>query len=159
MMLTMKRRVDKLSVTLGKLLRSRGLESSLSEYRIVGQWEKAVGAGIARHAQPQTVQGKKLVLVVDSPAWMQQLSLLKPELIEKMNKALGREAITSITLKLGEVVSPSKKTTEPAPVRAELDPKERAEIEASLRELHDPDIKEIMRRFIEKDLTSRKKEK
>lgn len=159
MMHRMRRRVDKLSVTLGKLLRSRGLESSLSEYRIQGQWEKAVGAGIARHAQPQTVQGKKLVLVVDSPAWMQQLSLLKPELIEKLNKALGREAVSSITLKLGEVSSRSRKTEEAAPARAELDPKERAEIEASLRELRDPDIKEIMRRLIEKDVSSRKKEK
>jgi hypothetical protein len=155
----MKRRVDKLSVTLGRLLKSRGLESSLSEYRIVGQWEKAVGAGIARHAQPQFVQGKKLVLVVDSPAWMQQLSLLKPELIEKMNKALGREAITGITLKLGEVVSSTRKTMEPAPVRAELDPKERAEIEASLRELRDPDIKEIMRHLLEKDVSIKKAKK
>ena len=155
----MRRRIDKLSVTLGRLLRSRGLESSLSEYRIVGQWEKAVGAGIARHAQPQSVQGKKLTLIVDSPAWMQQLSLLKPEIIEKMNRALGREAVNGITLKLGEVVPATKKAVEPAPVRAELDQKERAEIEASLRELRDPDIKEIMRHLLEKDVSIKKAKK
>ena len=49
------------------------------------------------------LRGKKLFLAVDSPAWMQQLSLLKPEIIEKVNAALGKEAVKEITLNIGEV--------------------------------------------------------
>jgi hypothetical protein len=153
----MAKKIDKLSMTLGRVLKACGMEGRLSEYRVLGQWEKAVGAVIARHAQPQSMHGKKLTLLVDSPAWMQQLSLLKPELLGKINRNLGWEAVQSITLKLGEVASTSKPAEAPL-VRVDLDPAERAEIETYLQELRDPDIREAMRRVIVKDFMSRKKE-
>jgi hypothetical protein len=151
------KKIDKLSITLGKMLKARGLESRLSEYRVLGQWEKAVGAVIARHARPQSVRGKKLTLVVDSPAWMQQLSLLKPELLEKMNTNLGRDLIREITLKLGEVAF-SAAPEEAPPVRVSLSREESATIETYLEEIRDPDTRESIRRVIEKDFLNRKKE-
>jgi hypothetical protein len=151
------KKIDKLSVTLGKMLKARGLESRLSEYRVLGQWEKAVGAVIARHARPQSVRGKKLTLVVDSPAWMQQLSLLKPELLEKMSKKLGKDVIREIALKLGEVAF-SATPEEAPPVRVSLSREESATIETYLEEIRDPDTRESIRRVIEKDFLNRKKE-
>ncbi len=118
-MSAMKKKLDRLSYTLGSMLKARGLGSRLSEYRIFGQWEKAVGPVIARHAQPQAVRGKKLTLVVDSPAWMQQLSLLKPEIMEKVNSTLGKKTINDITLRIGEVESRAAPPEEP-PVPAFL---------------------------------------
>ena len=112
-MSAMKKKLDRLSYTLGSMLKARGLGSRLSEYRIFGQWEKAVGPVIARHAQPQAVRGKKLTLVVDSPAWMQQLSLLKPEIMEKVNSTLGKKTINDITLRIGEVESRAEPPEEP----------------------------------------------
>jgi hypothetical protein len=153
----MAKKIDKLSMTLARVLKSCGMEGRLSEYRVLGQWEKTVGAVIARHAQPQSMHGKKLTLLVDSPAWMQQLSLLKPELLGKINRNLGWEAVQSIALKLGEVSS-SPKPVEAPVVRVDLNPSERAEIETYLEELRDPDIREAMRRVIEKDFMSRKKD-
>ena len=79
----MGKKIERFSATLAKILKARGLESRLSEYHIFGHWEKSVGKVMACHAQPQAVRGKKLTLIVDSHAWMQQLSLLKPEIIEK----------------------------------------------------------------------------
>jgi hypothetical protein len=152
------KKIDKLSVTLGRMLKARGLESRLSEYRVLGQWEKAVGAVIARHARPQSVRGRKLTLVVDSPAWMQQLSLLKPELVEKMNKNLGRDMIREVTLKLGEVAPSAAPEEEAPPVRVSLSREERATIETYLEEIRDPDTRESIRRVIEKDFLNRKKE-
>ena len=75
----MARKIARLSSSLDGLLRSYGFGSKLSEYRVFGKWDKAVGAAIARHARPLAVRGTKLALVVDSPAWMQQLSLMKPQ--------------------------------------------------------------------------------
>jgi hypothetical protein len=151
----MGKKIDRLSATLVKLLKARGLEGGLSEYRIAGQWEKSVGKVIALHARPASVRGKKLTLVVDSPAWMQQLSLLKPELVLKVNDALGRDVVRDITLKLGELASPGRRSEEravPTPLTAE----ERERIERYVRELHDPDVRESLRRLIEKDFESRK---
>jgi hypothetical protein len=134
------------------------MEGRLREYRVFGQWEKAVGAVIARHAQPSSLRGKKMTLIVDSPAWMQQLSLLKPEIIQKVNRILGKDAIKDITLKLGEIALHGGVSDEP-PVRANLDREEREKIEQALQELHDPEIREAVRRVMEKDLLSRKERK
>src|SRR5512136_2268888 len=79
------RKIEKLGITLEKVLNRRGLASKLKEYRLFGQWERAVGSVIARHAQPSAIRGKKLTVTVDSSAWMQQLSLLRPEIINKVN--------------------------------------------------------------------------
>ena len=152
----MSKKLDRLSHTLGSMLKARGLGSRLSEYRVFVQWEKAVGPVIARHAQPQAVRGKKLALVVDSPAWMQQLSLLKPQLVEKVNSTLGKDAINGITLRLGEVESREQPPEDP-PVRNVLNQDERKKIEDFVRGISDPAIREAISRVIEKDFLSRKR--
>ena len=152
----MARKLDRLSNTLGSLLKARGLGSRLDEYRVFGQWEKSVGPVIARHARPQIVRGKKLTLIVDSPAWMQQLSLLKPQIIEKVNMKLGRETIKDITLRLGEVESRTEPSEGP-PVRTVLGRDELAKIEDYVREISDADTREAVRRVIEKDFLNRKR--
>jgi predicted nucleic acid-binding Zn ribbon protein len=155
-MSAMGKKLDRLSYTLGSMLKARGLGSRLSEYRVFGQWEKAVGPVIARHAQPQTVRGKKLTLVVDSPAWMQQLSLLKPEIVKKVNSTLGKEMIKDITLRLGEVESRERPPEEPL-VSNVLNQEEREKIDDYVRVISDPDIREAISRVIEKDFLSRKR--
>lgn len=158
MMRIMAVKLDKLSATLGKILRARGFERSINEYRIRGVWGKSVGDAISRHAQPQSLHGKKLTVLVDSPAWMQQLSLLKPEIIKKLNEALGKDPIKDITLKLGEVSSPKKVEKEKvSSVRGSLTAQEHAEIEILLGDLAQPDIREAMRQLIEKDFLSKRK--
>jgi hypothetical protein len=153
----MARRIDKLSVTLGRILKAHGLEGRLCEYRILGRWEKTVGAVIARHAHPQSVQGKKLTVIVDSSAWMQQLSLLKPELVEKINENFGRAVITDIILKLGEITTTTA-TLETPPIRTSLSQEERSMIEDCLQVIRDSATRESIRRVMEKDIVNKKNE-
>jgi len=152
----MKGKMLKLSAILNRILKAHGLENRLSEYRVLSQWEKAVGTVIAHHAQPQAIQGKKLTLTVDSSAWMQQLSLLKPEIIEKVNNHYGRKVIADITLKLGELTA-SVGPSELPPVQVILSQEDRALITTCLQEVHDRDIQQSIRRVIEKDFLNRKK--
>ncbi len=150
----MGKKPQKLSSVLGNLLKAQGMESRLSEYRILGQWEETVGRVIASHARPVTVRGGKLFLNVDSPAWMQQLSMLKPEIIEKVNRGLGKAAIKGISLNLGEI--PALGAPEERVVLRELTDEEHRTIEQYLGELRDADIKQSIRRVIEKDLRRKK---
>ncbi len=152
----MAKKPEKLSYTLGNVLKARGLQGRLSEYRILGQWGETVGMVIARHARPQSVHGKKLLLLVDSPAWMQQLSLLKPEIIEKINRGLGRKAIVDITLKLADI-APAALPVEVPPVPALLDAEEIEKIEHYVREIQDPEMRAVVKRVIEKDFLSKKR--
>ncbi len=153
----MAKKLDKLSATLGSLMKARGLQSRLSEYRIFVQWEKTVGSLIAGHAQPVSVRGNKLFLAVDSPAWMQQLSLLRPEIIEKVNAALGRQIIREIGLNIGEL-SPAGKPRERGEraVPIELSPDERAMIERTVNGISNPEVRQALRRLMEKDFSKKK---
>ena len=86
---------------------------------------------------------------------MQQLSLLKPEIMEKVNRTLGKEAVTEITLRLGEIESRDRFAEDP-PVSAVLDSDELGKIEDYTRMISDVDTREAVRRVIEKDFLSRK---
>jgi predicted nucleic acid-binding Zn ribbon protein len=148
----------RLSSTLAILLKARGMEARLSQYRILGKWEKTVGRVISSHARPSAVRNGKLFLTVDSPAWMQQLSMLKPEIIEKVNRELGNETIRGITLGLGEVPA-SDNSPEQKQVLPELTAEEREAIEHYVGGVRDADLRQRIRRVIEKDLTSKKTRK
>ncbi len=152
------KKLDRVSLTLGALMKARGLQSRLSEYRIFGQWEKTVGSVIAGHAQPVAVRGSKLFLAVDSPAWMQQLSLLKPEIIEKVNRSLGKQAIRELGLNLGEVAALQTRAEDEVRAAVDLTADERAKIESTVAAIGDGDVRQALRRVMEKDL-SRKKQK
>jgi predicted nucleic acid-binding Zn ribbon protein len=157
MMIAVAKKLDKLSRILGSLMKVRGLQGRMSEYRIFGQWEKTVGSVIAGHAQPVSVRGSKLFVAVDSPAWMQQLSLLKPEIIEKVNRSLGKEAIREIGLNLGEIAplrAPADKETPQAPLT--LSTEDRASIEGTVAGIKDADVRQALRRVMEKDFSMKK---
>lgn len=150
------RKIELMSRTIEKLLNARGWSSRLKEYRVLGMWDRCVGPSIAAHAQPAMIRGKKLTVIVDSSAWMQQLSLLRPEIIEKLNKSLGEDAVESITLKMGEV-RPTKGSDEgrSAPLRR-LNADERRRIDELVREIEDEDSRNRLKHLIEKDLRSKK---
>ncbi len=151
------KKLDRMSRIIGSLMKARGLQSRMSEYRIFGHWEKTVGSVIAGHAQPVSVRGSKLFLAVDSPAWMQQLSLLKPEIIEKVNRGLGKEAIKEISLNLGEITplrAPAEKESAQSPVT--LSPEDRSSIESTVAGIKDVEVRQALRRVMEKDFSSKK---
>ena len=152
----MSKKIEKLSSLLNKTLASHGLTTRLKEYRVVGRWEKIVGKVIARHAQPSSLRGKKLSVVVDSSAWMQQLSLLKPELLEKLNQGLGAGSLHEITLKMG-TVAPAERPEVGRASPAALDKDAIKKIEEYIRGLKDLDVREGLRRLIEKDLLNKRK--
>jgi hypothetical protein len=149
------RKIERISATLEKLLARRGLSARLREYRVFGVWNKAVGEVLARHAQPAAVRGKKLTVTVDSSAWMQQLSLLKPEIIGNLNQMLGENAVESITLRLGEVtVRLRDEAPRPLP-NASLRQEERDKIDAVVRDIPDPTVRDSLRHLMEKDLLAK----
>ena len=149
-------KLELISGTIEKLLNARGWSGRLKEYRVLGMWDRIVGAGISVHAQPAAIRGKKLTVIVDSSVWMQQLSLLRPELMEKLNRSLGENAVEGITLKLGDVRKPGTVGEQKLVSRRSLGAEERKRIEEYIREIGDEDLRNRLRHLIERDLQRRK---
>jgi len=152
-------KVEKLSLTIEKILNDRGWGAKLKEYRVFSLWRKAVGPGIARHAQPASIRGKRLTVVVDSSAWMQQLSLMKPEVLSRVNDRLGPDGIEGITLRLGELERADEGPEELQPVGGKLEAGEQKRIEECIANIKDLQTREALRHVMEKDLLNKKRKK
>jgi len=151
-------KVEKLSSTIEKILNDQGWGAKLKEYRVFSFWDRAVGPGIARHAQPASIRGKRLTVVVDSSAWMQQLSLMKPEVLSRVNDRLGPNGIESITLKLGELERTDARPEEFQPPAGKLEAGELTRIEECIAGIKDQQTRDALRKVMEKDLLQKKRQ-
>ncbi len=56
---------------------------------VFGRWVEAVGDAIAAHVKPIKLDGTKLVVEVDDPAWATQLRFLEATLKERLLEIAG----------------------------------------------------------------------
>ena len=98
-------RLDSFGSILAGLAHRLGLESKLFEARLRRQWPDIVGEQIATHTRPDQIRFKKLTIFVHNTVWLQQLTFLKPVLLEKVNAMAGEPLVTEIVLRIGEFAS------------------------------------------------------
>lgn len=80
-----------------------GIETPLFEYRLRRRWSEIVGEQLAAHTRPDQIRFKKLYLIVENSVWLQQLTFLKPTLIEKINAWADGPILSDILLRVGEI--------------------------------------------------------
>lgn len=102
--------LDSFGTILSGLAKRLGLESSLVEWRLQQHWRDIMGDPIASHTWPDHIRFKKLYLVVRNSVWLQQLTFLKPALLEKLQAHAGRDAVSEIVLRVGAIPSPAVST-------------------------------------------------
>jgi len=135
---------------LQQLFNSQGMEQKFREYRAWEVWEKVVGPQIASHARPLRLREGVLEVRVDQPIWMQQLRLMAPEILQKLNRALGEELIRELywrrgTLKQAEQSEPPSPPAKPLPKLAPEDAQKIAETTASL---HDKELQTSLKSLL-----------
>jgi hypothetical protein len=139
----------------GKLLKQvlgdKGMDDRLSRYQAWLIWDKVVGEQIAQRARPLRFRQGVLEVQVDHPVWMQQLQMLKPKILEKLNQQLPNADITDIYLRKAPTPYAKRETTpEPEPPKwqqIELTEEEKQQIEKQLETLDNPELRAEMRRF------------
>lgn len=92
-----------LSTVLQQAIKASRIDVDLDAHRLWQKWGGVVGPAIGENTRPEAIKGKLLIVNVSSAPWMQQLQFLKPELIEKLNEALGKELVGDIRFKIGPV--------------------------------------------------------
>jgi predicted nucleic acid-binding Zn ribbon protein len=79
------------------------LEPATTLARVQGCWAEAVGDVVSAEAQPVSERDGTVSVACRSSVWAQELELLGPELVEKVNAALGDEAVSSLRFKAGDL--------------------------------------------------------
>ncbi len=81
---------------IGASLDRLGIDRELDDYRIWQAWDEVVGEAIRRNAEPVRLDGQRLVVATRNASWMQELTLMRGEIVERLNRWMGREVITEI---------------------------------------------------------------
>lgn len=156
------------AASIGSLLRqvldSQGVGDRLSRYQAWLVWDKIVGEQIARRARPLRLREGVLEVKVDHPVWMQQLQMLKPKILQKLNQQLPNAHIEDIYLRRGSH-APQKQPQLPTPTPAKwrnqkLEQEDLEIIEKSLQGLEDTELQDELRRLftLQKRLTKAQEE-
>jgi predicted nucleic acid-binding Zn ribbon protein len=87
------------SEALHSALSEFGLEKGIKEHEVLVRWEEIVGKAIANHAHPTRLEQGKLWIRVSSAGWRQELSLMRVELVAKINNAIGADVVKEVILR------------------------------------------------------------
>lgn len=80
-----------------KWLHSSGLAERVDQAAVIPEWPRLVGPQIAAVTTPKSITANGTLFVeVASNAWMNELSLLGPELLKSINAIEGRSAVRRI---------------------------------------------------------------
>ena len=96
-----KRPEESVGDLLAGFLKQRGLEDRVAQASIIPEWSELVGAQVAAVAEPRSITADGTLFVwVSSNAWMNELSMMQPELLRALNRDPSRPPIKRIRLLL-----------------------------------------------------------
>lgn len=77
-------------------LREQGLETPLMQKRLVEAWSEVAGPVVARYTLNTYIYNQTLFVRLSNPALRSDLSMMRGELVKKLNDVVGEQVITDI---------------------------------------------------------------
>lgn len=147
------KKAERVSSLLKQILGQPGFGEQITRHQAWLVWDQLVGEQIAARARPLKLRKGVLEVQVDHPVWMQQLQMLKPKILEKINAKIPNAGITDIYLRQtrsSQTYTPRKtrQTSEPPPwTKIELSAAEKESIEDKLSAIGNSDLKHELRKL------------
>jgi predicted nucleic acid-binding Zn ribbon protein len=92
-----KKKPERVANVVAEFLAQRGLADRVEQAGIIPEWPRLVGEQIAAVTEPQSISANgTLFVAVTTNAWMNELSLLEPELLRSLNTRTERSPIKRI---------------------------------------------------------------
>jgi hypothetical protein len=93
-------KTEKIGGTVLGILENLGLNDAKKCAMIISHWDTIAGEGLTNLAKPESFRYGTLHLSVSNHSWAQELQLMKPQFIQKVNGILGKEAVKDIRFKV-----------------------------------------------------------
>ena len=71
---------------------------------IAANWRDVVGDDVAQRCAPVALDGPRLIVRVDDPAWATQMRLLTTQILDRLHRIDGAERVTGIDVRAGRRV-------------------------------------------------------
>lgn len=143
----MRKKVDAVGDVLGGLI--AGIEAAYPDegHRIWELWAQTVGPELARRSAPLEFRAGRLTVAVSSSPWLQQMSLMAPQLMEALNLALGAPLVKRMKFRLAEVTPPPLPEPVIPPWNDDpLSEEDQATVDRDAGGVDDPELAEVIRR-------------
>lgn len=85
---------------LDRALRALGLPPAAAVQAVFGRWTEMVGERVADHARPVSIDGGRLLVVVDEPGWATQLRYLEADLVRRVAAVAGPGVVTGVDVRV-----------------------------------------------------------
>lgn len=96
-----KRAPAALGDVVASVLKNAGLSDRVAQASVIPEWPRLVGSQISAVTEPVRLQTDgTLVVAVKTHAWMQELTLLEPELLRTLNRDPARPAVVKLRWEL-----------------------------------------------------------
>lgn len=147
-------KTERIDLLLDGLIRDYGLDHKVLETRVFAAWKGAVGALIARNTQPISLINGKLTVYASAHVWVNELRMLREQVIPKINKAVSFPAVKTLEFSVKPIhgAKPSKIQRFQRQKRlkienVELDPETLEQIDRTVASVADPDLKAHLKRL------------
>ena len=144
--------MKKAETVLGPMLKQLGIENGVRLEQIRNDWSEIFEKSIAPHMSPAALKEGELLLHVESPAWMQQLTYYKKDIIRK----LASYAVTDVRFRLGRITKKIRRQEAEKPMRA-LSEEEVLFAASVVADIRNEELKNSIRKAIEKSLRADRK--
>lgn len=95
--------IEKVDRTVERLLDALGLATVASQARLAASWGEIVGPLLASKTCPARLRGGVLTICAVSPAWAQELSLSRSEVLQRIDAVLGTGKVREVRAVVGPV--------------------------------------------------------
>jgi Uncharacterized protein conserved in bacteria len=93
--------MESVSKLLPLTIKKLGINKRYNAESAIYHWKKIVGEKIAAHTRPLSVQRDLLFVAVSNPVWAHHLSMMKQDIISKINSFIGDYLIKDIRFQAG----------------------------------------------------------
>ncbi len=137
---------------LSSIFQEIGIEDKIVLTSLQKNWRSIFDEPLSIHTYPADIKKGELIINVDSPAWLSQLKFFTQDIIKK----LSSYNIISIKFKYGQVYrkgfEDSRSQVAKKSSSQKLRPSEIQWIEQAVSEISDVEVKEAIKKAIEKSL-------
>lgn len=93
-----KRQVRQIDDVLQIVLREQGLEIPLQQKRLIDQWNVVTGNVVSKYTEEKFIKNQTLFVKISNPALRQDLTMMRHQLVKRLNESVGALVIVDIRL-------------------------------------------------------------
>lgn len=145
------KQAQSVNTLLKEMLGKPGFGEQITRHQAWLVWDKIVGKQIAARARPLRLRKGVLEIAVDHPVWMQQLQMMKSQILAKIQEQTPKAGITDLYLRKGGHSTPATPAqvtpTSPPLEEIKLSTAERSHIDHLVEHIESPELQQELRRF------------